>query len=85
MNRFDPVAASAFLGYHDAVIEMAVGYLRLAPDTDLGRVTVRPTLRASVTVQRRLVGVLNEGFQHLGQIHICLSATDQLPKHHSAT
>ncbi len=72
VDRFDPVSVDALLSYHDAVIEMALDYLSRAPESDLGRVAPSPTLHTTASVQRRLVGVLNEGFQHLGQIRMSL-------------
>jgi hypothetical protein len=72
VGRFDPVSVGALLGYHDAVIEVALGYLSRAPESDLGRLAPSPTLHMTASVQRRLVGVLNEGFQHLSQIRMSL-------------
>ena len=46
---------------------MVLGYLRGAPD-DLTRAATSPTLGDTRTVQARLVGVLAEGMQHVGQM-----------------
>jgi hypothetical protein len=67
---FAPVDGDSILAYHDAVVTIGEIYLATAPDTDLVRVAPSPTLGTAFTVQERLVGVLNEAFQHLGQIRL---------------
>ena len=54
-------------GYHRAVVEMIGGYLDAAPDTDLDRTVHSPTLGDTATVRLRLVGLLVDGLQHVGQ------------------
>jgi DinB superfamily len=75
VDAFLPRGIAPILSYHDEVVEMVLEYLAEAPDADLGRLAPSPTLHTIATVQRRLVAVLNEGFQHLGQIRICQWAT----------
>jgi hypothetical protein len=67
---FLPVDGDVILAYHDAVVTMGEAYLATAPDADLDRVAPSPTLGTAITVEERLVGVLNEAFQHLGQIRL---------------
>jgi hypothetical protein len=55
------------VGYHRAVVEMVDDYLRAAPDEDPDRWVVSPTLGNSATVHRRLLGVVVEGLEHVGQ------------------
>ena len=64
------VDGDTLLAYHASVIDTANAYLNGAPLDDLARVAPSPTLGTAHTVQQRLVGVLNEGFQHLGQIRL---------------
>jgi hypothetical protein len=56
------------VAYHAAVVDMMLAYLREAPDDDLDRQVTSPTLGNTLTVQRRLVGVLAEGLEHVGQM-----------------
>ena len=70
VDHFEMVEGDVVLAYHDAVVTMAVLYLDRAPVEDLVRVAFSPTLETSFTVQERLVGVLNEAMQHLGQIRL---------------
>lgn len=67
---FRHVGGETLLSYHAAVIDAAVAYLDGAPLDDLARIAPSPTLGTAHTVQQRVVGVLNEGFQHLGQIRL---------------
>ncbi|MFG2041278.1 DinB family protein [Dactylosporangium sp. NPDC048998] len=59
--------ASVLVGYHQAVVKMIDEYLRRAPDEDLDRLATSPTLGDTTTVHLRLVGVLVEGLEHVGQ------------------
>jgi DinB superfamily len=70
VHHFEMVEGDVVLAYHDAVVAMALLYLHRAPADDLARVSLSPTLTTSFTVQERLVGVLNEAMQHLGQIRL---------------
>jgi DinB superfamily len=70
VHHFEMVEGDVVLAYHDAVVAMALLYLDRAPVDDLARVAPSPTLKTSFTVQERLVGVLNEAMQHLGQIRL---------------
>lgn len=67
---FRHVDGDTLLAYHASVIDTANAYLSGAPPDDLARVAPSPTLGTAHTVQQRLIGVLNEGFQHLGQIRL---------------
>ena len=64
---FRSPAANVIAGYHRAVVEMIDDYLQQAPDEDPNRIVTSPTLGDSATVHLRLVGVLVEGLQHVGQ------------------
>ena len=56
------------LEYHNAVLERIKGYIiNTLSETELDREVYSPTFRNTNTVHRRLLGVLNDGFQHLGQ------------------
>lgn len=58
------------LAYHGAVHELAERYLLTAPDNDLSRVVVSPTLGNVHTVEERLQGLIMDCFAHLGQISL---------------
>ncbi len=60
------VAAGELLGYHDAVHERTVGYLRGLTDADLDRV-VDEGWTPAVTLGVRLVSVVGDDLQHAGQ------------------
>jgi hypothetical protein len=68
LAAFRSPPAAVLVAYHAAVVHMVLGYLREAPDDELGRETTSPTLGNTRTVQSRLVGVLAEGLQHVGQM-----------------
>ena len=53
-------------GYHDAVHEQTVGFLRGVSDADLGRV-VDDAWDPPVTLGVRLVSVVSDNLQHAGQ------------------
>jgi hypothetical protein len=56
------------LAYQHAVVERIRQYiLRMLSEGELEREVYSPTLRNTVTVRRRLVGIINEGLQHAGQ------------------
>ena len=73
--RHSPARVAAFRSpapdvvraYHRAVVAMIDAYLEAAPDDDVTREVASPTLGDTRTVQRRLVGVLVEGLEHVGQ------------------
>jgi hypothetical protein len=56
------------VAYHAAVVEMIDDYLRGADAAELDRVAMSPTLHDTHTVRHRLVGVLTEGLEHVGQM-----------------
>jgi hypothetical protein len=68
LAAFRSPAAAELVAYHAAVVEMVLAYLRGVPENELKRVTTSPTLGDTRTVQQRLVGVLAEGLQHVGQM-----------------
>ncbi|MHA2193405.1 MAG: mycothiol transferase [Candidatus Thorarchaeota archaeon] len=56
------------LAYHQAVVERIRQYLlHTLSEGELARKTYSPTLRNTWTVRRRLVGILVEGLEHVGQ------------------
>jgi len=60
--------SNTILEYHHAVVERIREYINgNLTETDLGRESESPTLGSVNTVRQRLVGVLNDGFQHVGQ------------------
>lgn len=60
------VDADLLLGYHDAVHDRSVAYLRTVRDEDLSRVVDR-SWDPPVTLAVRLVSVVNDCMQHAGQ------------------
>ena len=71
-----PEAVAAFkspdnktiLEYHNAVLELAKQYINNnLSETDLKRRVKSPTLKNVATVRRRLLGIISEGLQHVGQ------------------
>lgn len=52
--------------YHGAVFEATRAYLELAADADLQRTVEGP--RGPDTVEGRLIGVISDNFQHVGQM-----------------
>jgi uncharacterized damage-inducible protein DinB len=60
------VPADLLTGYHDAVHEATVDYLRTVDDTDLDRI-VDERWDPPVTLGVRLVSVVNDTTQHVGQ------------------
>ncbi len=56
------------LAFHREVLERIRQYmLHTLSEDDLDRETYSPTFQNTVTVRRRLVGILSEGHQHVGQ------------------
>jgi hypothetical protein len=72
VDAFDPPGVVTVLGYYADVMTTIEQYLVAAPVDDLQRVTISPTLGTTATVAERIEGVVNEGFQHLGQIAMTL-------------
>ncbi|GGL92683.1 mycothiol transferase [Nakamurella endophytica] len=60
------VSADLLAGYHDAVAEATAGYLRGLAEDDLDRV-VDEDWDPPVTLGARLVSVLSDDLQHVGQ------------------
>lgn len=65
---FRSPGSKGLLAYHGAVHDLAEHYLSAAPDDDLGRIVVSPTLGNVHTVEERLQGLITDSFAHLGQI-----------------
>jgi hypothetical protein len=58
--------AALLLGYHDAVYAQSAQFLRTVVDADLSRV-VDPAYDPPVTLGVRLVSVISDDLQHVGQ------------------
>jgi hypothetical protein len=67
VTAFRSPAPEIIRGYHQAVVRLIDAYLAEASAVDPARVTVSPTLGDTRSVQSRLVGVLVEGLEHVGQ------------------
>ena len=58
----------AVVDYHRAVVERIQHYiLHTMTEDDLDRDAYSPTFGDTMTVRRRLVGIISEGLQHVGQ------------------
>jgi DinB superfamily len=68
LASFRSPSASLLVAYHAEVVDMVLEYLADAPDDDLEREVTSPTLGNTWTVGRRVVGVLAEGLEHVGQM-----------------
>lgn len=55
------------IGYHRAVLDRVLLCVAGLRGSDLSREVTSPTLGDVATIRQRLVGVLSEGFQHVGQ------------------
>jgi hypothetical protein len=75
---FRSPAADVLRDYHRAVVQMVDDYVATAPDDDLHRLVTSPTLGNTLTVHRRLVGVLAEGLEHVGQAAALRGALERL-------
>lgn len=65
---FNSPEGQILLEYHAAVLKQIEHYLSsVLSEDDLEREVYSPTLRNVTTVRARLVGIINEGFQHVGQ------------------
>lgn len=58
--------ARLLLGYHQAVYERTLEYLQRVTEADLDQEVQEP--RGVDTIRGRLVGVLSDNFQHVGQM-----------------
>lgn len=60
--------SKTILEYHHAVLELAKRYIdNNLSETDLKRRVKSPTLKNVATVRGRLLGIISEGLQHVGQ------------------
>jgi uncharacterized damage-inducible protein DinB len=66
VGRLAVSSADVLLAYHDAVHELTVGYVETLADTDFDRV-VDTRWDPPVTLGVRLVSVVNDTLQHVGQ------------------
>lgn len=71
------VDADLLIGYHDAVHDRAVDYLRTLTDEDLPRIVDR-RWDPPVTLAVRLVSVVNDCTQHVGQAAFVRGIVDRL-------
>ena len=54
--------------YHHAIVERVIGYIEdHLSETELDRVYTSPTLKNTRPVEGRLIGVIQQGFLHVGQ------------------
>lgn len=57
------------LDYHRAVVTRIKHYINgQLSETELDRESYSPTLNITLTVHQRLLGVINDAYQHLGQV-----------------
>lgn len=64
--RVCDISRDRFIGYHDDVHDRTVRYLATLSDTDLDRIVDRHWT-PPVTLATRLVSVINDDLQHVGQ------------------
>jgi hypothetical protein len=72
-----PDGPSALLGYHAEVTDRSVAYLAGVDANELGRIIDR-TYTPPVSVGVRLVSVLNDNLQHVGQARYLRGIIDRL-------
>jgi hypothetical protein len=69
VEAFQSPDAETLLAYHRATLDQTKRYIHSTlSEADLDREFENPDFSHVPTVRARLVGVLNEGFQHVGQI-----------------
>ena len=73
------VDADLLVGYHDAVHERVVDYLHTLRDDDLPRIVDR-SWSPPVTLAVRLVSVVNDSTQHVGQAAFLRGLVDRLAR-----
>lgn len=66
VGAFDPVSSELLVAYHDEVADHTIAYLEGADPSDLDR-TIDRSWDPPVTVGVRLVSVIGDSYQHLGQ------------------
>jgi len=68
MAAFRSPDSQTLLEYHHAALDLAKRYISdTLSEIDLKREVESPTLGNVATVRARLVGIISDGFQHLGQ------------------
>ena len=68
VRAFRSPDGKTILEYHNAVLELAKQYIdNNLSENDLKRRVKSPTLKNVATVRRRLLGIISEGLQHVGQ------------------
>lgn len=68
MVAFESPDGKTILKYHHAVLERAKKYIENnLSEAELKRRVKSPTLKNTNTVRGRLLGIVSEGFQHVGQ------------------
>ena len=70
LSRFRSPRPETLLAYHRTVVASVDAYLDTVAEDDLHRLSRSPTLGNTLIVQQRLVGVLVEGLEHVGQAAI---------------
>jgi len=65
---FSSPEAGVILKYHRSVVGLASEYIEESlSEMELEREATSPTLKSTFPVERRLVGIISEGLQHVGQ------------------
>jgi len=68
VSTFRSPDSKTLLEYHHATLELAKRYISgTLSETELKRESESPTFGNIATVRRRLVGIINDGLQHVGQ------------------
>ena len=68
LTAFRSPDGKTILEYHHAVLELAKQYITNSlSETNLKRKVKSPTLKNVATVRERLLGIISEGLQHVGQ------------------
>ena len=68
LAAFKSPDAQTLLGYHRAVLERTKGYLRTLSAADLDRELNEPWYHPLPTVGVRLISIMSDGLQHVGQV-----------------
>ncbi len=81
---FNCPEAELILDYHDAVVEMILGYLKNVSPDELRREVLSPTFSNIATVEQRVSGVLVDALQHLGQIGYARGMLESTTAHNNS-
>lgn len=77
VGRVQPSSADLLLGYYDAVHESSLEYVRTLRDKDLDRV-IDDSWDPPVTLGVRLISVIADDLQHVGQAALIRGALERL-------